>query len=397
MQALVPAAALLVAAVAGGAVALAGANLTGFGEATTTVQTVIGDSAGQSEVASESRPNRLSIAQIYSRAAPGVVQVTTTSRVSGQSDPFFGFTLPDQTQQALGSGFVIDKSGYIVTNYHVVENAESVEVSFSNNDSMKAKIVGKDPSTDIALLKVGASSRALRPLPLGDSDAIHVGDDVLAIGNPFGLERSATRGIVSAVQRPLRSPSGFTIDHVIQTDAALNRGNSGGPLMNASGQVIGVNSAIETGSSGAQGNVGIGFAVPINTVREVVGQLKQKGRVDHAFLGIEARPITADLAALFRLPVKKGLLVENVIGGTGAQKAGLRGGKTRVVVAGESYMLGGDIVVSGDGRELDSTEALRELVAAKEPGDTLKLIVYRGEDRKTIEIKLGRQPPTPQE
>ncbi|MBA2568660.1 MAG: trypsin-like peptidase domain-containing protein, partial [Actinobacteria bacterium] len=351
----------------------------------------------QSQVASESRPrSALSIAEIYSRAAPGVVQVTTTTKVEGQSDPFDGFDIPDETERALGSGFVIDKAGFIVTNFHVIEDADTVEVSFSNNDSMKARIIGKDPSTDIALLKVEASARALRPLPLGDSAAIRVGDDVLAIGNPFGLERSATRGIVSAVQRPLRSPSGFTIDHVIQTDAALNRGNSGGPLVSAQGHVIGVNSAIETGGSGGQGNVGIGFAVPIDTVRDVVAQLKEKGRVDHPFLGIEARPIAANIAKLFRLPVERGLLVERVLPESGAADAQLRGGTTRVVVAGESYLVGGDIVVKADGTGLTSNEQLREIVSGKEPGDQVELEIYRGQDRKTVEIKLGRQPPSPQ-
>jgi S1-C subfamily serine protease len=397
-ETLAPTATLLVAAVAGGAVALGGARLTGYAEATTTVREVIRDSAsGQSQLASESRSGgALSIAEIYRRAAPGVVQVTTTSKVEGQTDPFFGFEVPDETQRALGSGFVIDKTGYIVTNFHVIRDADTVEVSFSNNDSMKAKIVGKDPSTDIALLRVEASSRALRPLPLGDSGATRVGDDVLAIGNPFGLERSATRGIVSAVQRPLRSPSGFTIDHVIQTDAALNRGNSGGPLMNSRGQVIGVNSAIETGGPAGQGNVGIGFAVPISTVRDVVAQLKEKGRADHPFLGIEARPVAASIAKLFRLPVTSGLMVEGVIPNSGAADAGLQGGKARVVVAGESYMLGGDIVVEADGSEVTTNERLREIVAGKEPGDRLELEIYRGQDRKTVEIKLGRQPPSPQ-
>jgi S1-C subfamily serine protease len=396
---LTAAAALVVAAVAGGAVALGGAKLAGFGEATTTVREVIRDAApGQAPIASESRSGRaLSIAEIYRRAAPGVVQVTTTTKVEGTVDPFFGFEVPDETRRALGSGFVIDKAGYIVTNYHVIEGAETVEVSFSNSDSMKAEIVGRDASTDIALLKVEANSRALRPLMLGNSSALRVGDDVLAIGNPLGYERSATRGIVSAVQRPLRAPSGFTIDHVIQTDAALNRGNSGGPLMNSRGQVIGVNSAIETAGDGSQGNIGIGFAVPINTVRDVVAQLKQKGRVDHPYLGIEARPVEENIAELFRLPVKRGLLVENVFPDTGAAAAGLRGGSTRVVVAGESYMIGGDIIVKADGHELTSTERLRELVSEKEPGDRLRLEIYRGQERQSIEIKLGRQPPTPQE
>jgi S1-C subfamily serine protease len=390
--------ALLIAAVAGGVVALGGAAVTGFGEATSTVREVIRDSGpGAAVVASDSRSGKaLTIAQIYRRAAPGVVQVTSTTRVDQAEDPFFPFELP-QTQRALGSGFVIDKTGYIVTNYHVIRGAESVEVGFSNNDNMKAKIVGGDPSTDTALLKVNANARALRPLSLGDSDAIQVGDDVLAIGNPFGLARSATRGIVSAVQRPLQAPNGMTIDHVIQTDAQINHGNSGGPLLNAHGAVIGVNSAIETGDTGSQGNVGIGFAIPINTVRDVIAQLREKGRVEHPYLGIYARPIESSIAELFRLPVKRGLLVERVVQGTGAADAGLRGGTTRVVVAGESYNLGGDIIVKVDGSAVNSTERLRELVAEKKPGDTISVEILRGEDRRNLDIKLGRQPPTPQE
>jgi S1-C subfamily serine protease len=390
--------ALLIAAVAGGVVALGGAAVTGFGEATSTVREVIRDSGpGAAVVASDSRSGKaLTIAQIYRRAAPGVVQVTSTTRVDQAEDPFFPFELP-QTQRALGSGFVIDKTGYIVTNYHVIRGAESVEVGFSNNDNMKAKIVGGDPSTDTALLKVNANARALRPLSLGDSDAIQVGDDVLAIGNPFGLARSATRGIVSAVQRPLQAPNGMTIDHVIQTDAQINHGNSGGPLLNAHGAVIGVNSAIETGDTGSQGNVGIGFAIPINTVRDVIAQLRERGRVEHPYLGIYARPIESSIAELFRLPVKRGLLVERVVQGTGAADAGLRGGTTRVVVAGESYNLGGDIIVKVDGSAVNSTERLRELVAEKKPGDTISVEILRGEDRRNLDIKLGRQPPTPQE
>ena len=390
--------ALLIAAVAGGVVALGGAAVTGFGEATSTVREVIRESGpGAAVVASDSRSGKaLTIAEIYRRAAPGVVQVTSTTRVDRAEDPFFPFELP-QTQRALGSGFVIDKTGYIVTNYHVIRGAESVEVGFSNNDNMKAKIVGGDPSTDTALLKVKANARALRPLGLGDSDAIQVGDDVLAIGNPFGLARSATRGIVSAVQRPLQAPNGMTIDHVIQTDAQINHGNSGGPLLNAQGAVIGVNSAIETGDTGSQGNVGIGFAIPINTVRDVLAQLKEKGRVEHPYLGIYARPIESSIAELFRLPVKRGLLVERVVQGTGAADAGLRGGTTRVVVAGESYNLGGDIIVKVEGSAVNSTERLRELVAEKKPGDTISVEILRGEDRRSLDIKLGRQPPTPQE
>src|ERR671922_763980 len=217
------------------------------------------------------------------------------------------------------AGFVIDKAGHIITNYHVIAGARSVEVSFSNHDSMKAKIVGKDPGTDIAVLKVNARSRALTPLTLGNSDAVRVGDAVVAIGNPFGLDRSVTAGIVSALQREIQAPNSYAIDHVIQTDAAINHGNSGGPLINADGRVIGVNAQIETGSSGeAGGNVGIGFAIPIDTVRTVVAQLLKTGSVEHASLGITGVGITPEIANVFHFPVSHGVLVATVKPGSGA-------------------------------------------------------------------------------
>ena len=192
----------------------------------------------------------LSINDIYRRSAPGVVQVTSTTIVTVPADPFFGDLFPQQQQQqSLGSGFVVDKAGHVVTNYHVVQGAKQIRVSFSNGASMKATVVGTDPSSDLAVLKIDASSRALTPLPLGNSDAMQVGDPVVAIGNPFGLDRTVTAGIVSAIQRAITAPNGYTIDHVIQTDAAINHGNSGGPLLNGRGEVIGVNSQIETGDN----------------------------------------------------------------------------------------------------------------------------------------------------
>jgi S1-C subfamily serine protease len=382
----------------GAGLALGGAALFGgFGGSTTTVREIQNFVPGSASV--DFRHGKaLSIYEIYTRAAPGVVQVTSTQVVRVPADPFFGnpFGLPEvERQQALGSGFVVDKAGHIVTNYHVVQGARQVEVSFSNNESVKARIVGTDPSTDLAVLQVKVSSRALTPLPLGDSDAVKVGDSVVAIGNPFGLDRTVTAGIVSALQRPIQAPNGFTIDHVIQTDAALNHGNSGGPLLNAEGNVIGVNSQIETGSSGSSGNVGIGFAVPSNTVKSVVAQLVKNGKVEHAFLGVSAVPITADLARIFRLPVKHGLLVEKVTAGGGAAKAGLKAGSTRVVLAGESYLLGGDVIVKADGISVASFDRLHDIVNAKRPGDKLELEIYRGNSKQTVEVKLGRQPPSP--
>jgi S1-C subfamily serine protease len=384
------AAALGAAAVLGGGAALAGAAAFGdLGGKTTTVREVAAQAA---PAVSQVPPKALSIGDIYQRSAGGVVQVTSTSVVTVPADPFFGDLFPSQQQQqSLGSGFVIDKTGHIVTNYHVVESAKKINVSFSNGASTKATIVGVDPSSDLAVLKVDASSRALTPLQLGNSDTMQVGDPVVAIGNPFGLDRTVTAGIVSAIQRAITAPNGYTIDHVIQTDAAINHGNSGGPLLNRRGQVIGVNAQIETGDSGS-GNVGVGFAIPSNTVKNVIAQLLREGRVNRAFIGISATPITRDLARVFRLPVSKGLLVQSVQPGSGAASAGLKPGRTQVVLAGESYNLGGDIIVQADKSPVASLDRLRDVVASKKPGDKLRLVVYRNGKRTIVNVKLGRQP-----
>jgi S1-C subfamily serine protease len=392
-RALSGAAPLLIAAVVGGGVALAGAEVTGvFDDEPSTF--AMPQTAESSAPASFAENKRLSVNEIYRRSAPGVVQVTTTTVQTVEPDPFlspFGFP-EEQRQQALGSGFVIDKSGRILTNFHVVEGAKDIEVSFSNRDSVKARLVGRDPSTDLAVLKVDVDARALTPLRLGNSDRIRVGDSVLAIGNPLGYERSVTAGIVSALHRPLTAPNDFTIDDVIQTDAAINSGNSGGPLIAANGQVIGVNTAIATGNTGARGNIGIGFAVPVNTVRDVASQLIDRGRVEHPFLGVRAQSIDKQIADVFNLPVEQGLLVVRIFDGTGADNAGLRAGTTEVVVAGESYLLGGDVIVEIDGKQATTPEDLREAVSAKEPGDKIDIEAYRGDDKRSFEVTLGRQP-----
>jgi S1-C subfamily serine protease len=299
-----------------------------------------------------------------------------------------------QQQQSIGSGFVIDKAGHIVTNYHVVQGAKIVQVSFSNHESMTARIVGSDPATDIAVLKVSAPSRALRPLTLGSSSKVDVGDQVIAIGNPLGYDRSVTSGIVSAVQRSITAPNQVsTIGHVIQTDAALNHGNSGGPLLNADGMVIGVNAQIAP--SDANANIGIGFAIPINTVKQVTSMLIAHGKVEHAFLGIEAKAIDPQVAQIFHLPVENGLLLARVIKGTGAAQSGLKAGSTEVVVEGESWPAGGDVLVKADGRPLASVDDLRDVIADKKPGSSLNLELYRGTKKLTVSVKLGRQPASP--
>jgi S1-C subfamily serine protease len=377
----------------GGGAALAGAEVLGLLDDEPTVVNTIAAPQSSAPVAFAGT-KRLSINQIYRRSAPGVVQITTTSVRTVEPDPFlspFGFP-EQQRQQALGSGFVIDKSGHIVTNFHVVEGAQQIEVSFTNRDSVRARVVGSDPSTDIAVLKVDVEARALTPLRLGNSDTVRVGDSVVAIGNPLGLERSVTAGIVSALHRPLTAPNDFTIDDVIQTDASINSGNSGGPLIGATGRVIGVNTAIATGGTGARGNIGIGFAVPINTVRDVASQLIERGRVEHAFLGVGVQEIEPKMARLFNLPVDHGLLVVRVYDASGAAAAGIRPGTDEVVVAGESYRLGGDIIVELEGKPARAPEDLREAIAARKPGDKVRIEAYRGDEKRSFDVVLGRQP-----
>ena len=374
-------AALLAAALLGGMVAVGAVALLGGlgGERTVVSETVVSSPSRQSSAG-------MSVNEIYDRAAPGVVQITSTS---GNVDT-------GQTQHALGSGFVLDKAGHVVTNYHVVEGATKIKVSFSNRDTVEANLVGTDPSTDLAVLQVDVSASALTPLTLGDSDHVRVGDPVVAIGNPFGLDRTATSGIVSALQRLITAPNRFTIDHVIQTDAPINHGNSGGPLLDTRARVIGVNTQIETGGSASSGNVGIGFAVPSNTVKDVVAQILRTGRVDHPYLGISGQALTSDVARTYNLATERGVLIESVTSGSGADKAGLRGGERQVVVAGETFVLGGDIIVSVDGKNISTIEELREAIAAHKPGDKVKLALFRDAKKLGVTVTLGRQPPSPQ-
>jgi S1-C subfamily serine protease len=376
---------LVLAGLLGGGAAVAiGAAIDSGEDALTVIRTVSPTLPVSSFQASENGAK--SVQQIYEQSGPGVVQVTSTSVVS--DNPFFG----PQSSTSLGSGFVVDKDGYIVTNYHVIEDAQEVEVNFSGDDRVPAKVVGSDPSTDLAVLKIGTQARALTPLPLGNSDAVRVGDAVVAIGNPFGLERSVTAGIVSALQRDITAPNGYTIDKVIQTDAPINHGNSGGPLLDARGEVIGVNSQIESETGG---NVGIGFAVPVNTVKEVVAQIKQNGKVEHAYLGVEMQAISDQLSQTFDLPVEDGLLIVNVVDGSPAEEAGLRAGDQTVIVEGTSYVLGGDIVTGADGQTVADPDDLRSVIREKDPGDPLALDIQRGDSQRTVSVTLGRQPALP--
>jgi S1-C subfamily serine protease len=373
---------LVAVALLGGAVALGAAAVLGKLGSHTTIQQVspIPQASGLGNVNLQAAPTKgLTPEQIYKRDAPGVVQITATS------------VTPLQTQQSLGSGFVLDKAGHIVTNYHVVQGATKVQVSFSGQDQLTARVIGKDPSTDTAVLKVDAHARALTPLELGDSDVVSVGDPVYAIGNPFGFTRTLTTGVVSALQRTIEAPNTLSIDHAIQTDAAINHGNSGGPLIDVAGQVIGVTSQISTGNTGQQGSVGIGFAIPINTVRNVAAQLIKSGKVEHAFVGVSSLPVTPQLARLFKLPVDQGLLVQSIEKNSAADKAGIRVGKSKVIVGGVSYVIGGDIIVGFNGAPI-STYELRDGISQLKPGDKAKVELYRDGSKKTVTVTLGQAP-----
>jgi S1-C subfamily serine protease len=381
------AAAVVASGVVGGAVALLVGSTMWEGSTTTIVETT-GDAPLATAPASVPGDQSSStVNAIYREAAPGVVQVTS----SVVTETIFG----TQRGEALGSGFVIDKDGHVLTNFHVIQGAQHVFVNFSQNDRLEARVVGSDPATDLALLAIGAHRRALSPIPLGNSDTVAVGEPVVAIGNPFGLDRTVTSGIVSAVQRQIQSPSGFAIDKVIQTDAAINKGNSGGPLLDSGGRVIGINTQIATDGSGSEGNVGIGFAVPVNTVKDVVSELMRTGKVEHAYLGVQLEDITPDVARFASLP-SQGVIVESVAPGGPAEKAGLRGSDgSTVILRGQSYQLGGDVITKADGRRIDSGDELRSVIGEMRPGDKLSLEIRRDGETTSVQVTLGRQPADP--
>jgi S1-C subfamily serine protease len=386
---------VIAAALAGGAVALAGAAALGRLGGGTTIKQVISSTRTVPTSLNTGRATAAGLApeQVYTKDGPGVVQITATSVSQTPSDPFNLFPSTPQTSESLGSGFVIDKAGHIVTNYHVIQGASRVQVSFTGQDELAARIVGEDRSTDVAVLKVNQHARALTPLPLGASSSVNVGDPVYAIGNPFGLTRTLTTGVVSAVQRQIIAPNSVPIENVIQTDASINHGNSGGPLIDRYGDVIGVTSQIETGSS-SQGNVGIGFAIPIDTVRNVAAQIISSGRAEHAFLGIGTVPLTHQLVQLFRLPAKRGLLVQSVQPGSAAAKVGIKAGATSVIVGGESYQVGGDVIVAVDHQAVTTPSELYAAVNRHKPGDKIQVELYHQQTKKSVTVTLGQRPGT---
>jgi S1-C subfamily serine protease len=337
--------------------------------------------------ASQSEGKGLTVNEIYDRASKGVAFIRSQMTETTQTP----FDLAPQEQQstATGSGFLIDNDGHILTNAHVVQGAQRVDVQFSEDgESQQAEVVGADPSSDLALLHVDDTQGAT-PLPLGDSSKVQVGDPVVAIGNPFGLDRTVTSGIVSALQRQIQAPNGFSISDVIQTDAAINPGNSGGPLLDSSGGVIGINSQIASQSGG---NEGVGFAVPIATASDVVSQILENGSVQRAYLGITGGDITPEIAQALNLPVEQGVLVEQAFSGGPADAAGIKGATGQGTVAGESFPVGGDIITKVDGKDVTGMDEVISAVNDHDPGDELTLTVLRNGNEHDVTVKLGDRP-----
>ena len=330
------------------------------------------EAAGTEPLDSEEQNNIL----VYRKNIPSVVNITSKAVTF---DFFYGLV----PQEGQGSGFVIDKEGHILTNYHVIADARQVEVTMHNRKKFRATVIGTDPPHDLAVIKIEAPS--LTPAVLGDSRNLQVGQKVYAIGNPFGLAGTMTRGIVSSI-RPVKEPNGATIDEAIQTDAAINPGNSGGPLMNAHGEVIGINTMI---LSNVGQNAGIGFAIPINTAKAVLNDLVTLGRVRRPALGVSTIPIGPELAEQVGLPVDFGLLIVKVQPGGAAEHAGLRGGNERAYLGNIPIMLGGDLIVAIDGENIQDQQDLAQVMNAHRAGDSVKVTVYRGKQKLEVTVTLG--------
>jgi S1-C subfamily serine protease len=381
--------AAVVGAVAGGVI---GIMLSGGDDSATTTSTSAAPTTpASSSPATTAKPaarNGRTAEQIYRDDAPGVVVITDTqTRVI----PSTFFSPPTRQQVgALGSGFVVDEHGDILTNDHVVQQATQIRVGFSDGVTYPAKIVGTDPASDLAVIRVKAPTSALRPLGFDDASAIQVGDPVYAIGNPFGLDRTMTAGIVSATGRDIRSPNGLTIPDAIQTDAPINHGNSGGPLLDRFGRVIGVNAQIQGGTVDA--NVGVGFAISSATAESVARQLIAHGRAEHAWLGVQVETIDPTLAQIVRGLPAHGAVVARVVKGSPAAKAGLAAADRQVTVNGVSGLLGGDTIVGLDGHSVTTSTQLADAVARHKPGDKLEFEVVRGGKTRTVEVTLGNAP-----
>lgn len=318
--------------------------------------------------------------EIYRKLSPGVVHITSTSLVRG----WFGIYPSEGT----GSGSIIDDKGHILTNYHVVRGSRQLEVQVEE-EKYPARVIGTDPDNDLAVIKVDVRDN-VAVVPMGTSNGLQVGQKVLAIGNPFGLQRTLTTGIISGLERPLREPGGRTIEGAIQTDASINPGNSGGPLLNARGEMIGINTAIYSPSGGS---VGIGFAVPVDTAKRIVPTLIAKGYVSRPWLGIQTTQVDRRIARAFSLPVTRGIMVTAVYRGTGAAAAGVRPAAVAESLFGDTYIERvGDVIIEIDGREVNTNEDIQRALADKKPGETVQLRLVRQGSNLTVPVRLSERP-----
>ncbi len=380
---------MVVSAVLGGAITAGGVALLDLGSQTNTT-TVLQQAPLAAPDGRIGAGGAMTARDLYKRDSPGVVFVRADVVAQTQASPFDLGGPTEQRGTSTGSGFVIDGTGNILTNAHVIDGAVKVTVQLADKQVVAARVIGKDTSSDIALLKIDPDGLNLSPLELGSAKSVQVGDPVIAIGNPFGLDRTLTTGVVSALQRRISAPDGTGISNVIQTDAAINPGNSGGPLIDAAGRVIGINSQIESGSRGG-GSVGIGFAVPIDTAKEILPQLKTGGKVQRAYLGVSSLTVDGSLAAL-NLPAKTGALVQTVQADSPAAKGGLRAGAFSAQLGGNDIVLGGDIIQSVDGKPVRTSDELSSLISAHKPGDRVKIGLLRDGKKVQLSTRLASRP-----
>jgi len=348
------------------------------------------------EIVVEADAEEQLIINLYARVSPSVVNINVIGAVEGFSHPevpgFPESPFPEEFfERGLGSGFVIDTDGHIVTNNHVVEGARRIQVRFSDDTEAEAEVVGTDPHTDLAVIKVDVPAAMLHPVELGESDTLRVGQRAIAIGNPFGFERTVTTGIISAVGRVLRQISGFSLPNLIQTDAAINPGNSGGPLLDSQGKVIGVNTIIFTRTGFSSG---VGLAIPVNTVKRVVPELIENGRFAHPWLGIRGYSINAELAEALDLPAENGILVAEAIKDGPSAQAGLRGGQREVLVEGfvEPINTGGDIIIAINDTEIRSMDDLITYLESTAVGQEVELTIIRDGGEKRLTVELDERP-----
>ncbi len=319
--------------------------------------------------------------RIYRQASPAVANILTKATE-------YDFFMDPVPVEGAGSGFVIDPRGYILTNFHVVAGAQSVEVILGDKSKYPAKFIGEDQRNDVALIKIEPKGKQLAALTLGDSSTLQVGQKVLAIGDPFGFQSTLTTGVVSALGRTVQTSQTTFIDEAIQTDASINRGNSGGPLINSRGEVVGINSAIYTPSGTT---AGIGFAIPINTAKLIANDLMTEGKVRRAYLGVQTIPVAGWLAEALDLPVQEGLLVEQATKGGPAAAAGVHGGDKVAAAGMRRIVIGGDVIVALDGQKVGNQFDMNVLLNRKRPGDTVTLTVYRGAKKMDVPVKLGER------